>query len=63
MANWASTNYVIEGPKNKVQLIFNTIDDLISGRTSYNRNFGDSWEESIINELNNTENPIDFSSF
>ena len=61
MANWASTEYVIEGPKDKVQLIFNTIDDFMTGKKPFKEHSCEGWEGNVILELNDKHKPIDFS--
>jgi hypothetical protein len=61
MANWASTEYVIEGPKDKVQLIFNTIDNFMTGKKPFKEHSCEGWEGNVILELNDKHKPIDFS--
>lgn len=48
MANWASTSYVVEGPKETLQKIY----DAIQHPTVIEPNSDESWEGNVLNTLN-----------
>lgn len=62
MANWASTDYVIEGTKDEIQLIFKTIDDFMKERRPSTEGATKDWEGNIINALKNKNTQIDLNT-
>lgn len=61
MANWASTDYVIEGTKKEIKLIFDTIDDFMKEKRPSMEGAAKNWEGNIINALKNKNEQIDLN--
>ena len=58
MANWASTNYRIEGNKEDLQKLFDLIDDFVKGRLKPVCKAAQNWEGNILQALGATEKQI-----
>ena len=51
MPNWCETTYIIEGKKETLSLIKDTIDGLLSGTYEPIKNSDNKWEGNILNVL------------
>lgn len=58
MANWASTNYRIEGSKEDLQKLFDLIDGFVKGRLKPVCKAAQNWEGNILQALGATEKQI-----
>lgn len=59
MANWASTNYRIEGSKSDLERVYSVIDDFISERRKpVEENASKDWEGNIVKALGATDEQV-----
>lgn len=60
MPNWCSTNYVVEGPKKDLDIIYKAICDVIQGKAETQEGSVQNWEGNVLHALHipsELENP------